>query len=162
MTILNKVRFSILEKEINNLIKIPFDILGIVIVNKAIAQGQWLIFVFWMLYMLAIELFSSIGHSSVKLLFPKPFSLLFMSPSLHWIYHSNNPNHWNKNFGRVLTIWDKLFGTYLDETHLKEIENFGFGVENSDYNKYNPLYCFYIHQSKIYKKNKKNITKLDL
>ncbi len=144
MTILNIFRSSILESEILHFIKFPFYALALLIINRTIEQGQWLIFVCWILFGLAGELFGYVGHSSVKLIFPKPFSLLFMSPSLHWIHHSNNPDHWNKNFGRILTCWDKLFGTYLDETHLKEIENFGFGVENSDYNKYNPLYSFYI------------------
>ena len=62
--------------------------------------------------------------------------------SLARIYHSNNPKHFNKNFGRVLCIWDKLFGTYMDESHLNEIKS--FGVNNSDYNKFNPFFSYYI------------------
>ena len=53
----------------------------------------------------------------------------FLSPSLHLIHHSNNPKHFDKNFGFVFVFWDKLFGTYLDETNLKEIH--GFGVEGT-------------------------------
>ena len=51
-----------------------------------------------------------------------------MSPALHWIHHSINPNHYDKNLGMKFPFWDKLFGTYLDESHLKDIH--AYGVEN--------------------------------
>ena len=44
-----------------------------------------------------------------------------MSPSLHWIHHSINPEHHDKNLGFVFPFWDKIFGTYLDESHIKNI-----------------------------------------
>ncbi len=102
---------------------------------------------------IAGECFGYIGHSSLRLTFPKPISYIFLSPSLHWIHHSNNPKHFNKNFGRVLCFWDQVFGTYLDESNLKDITE--FGVDNSEYNKHNPLYCYYILPLKrLYKKFK--------
>lgn len=64
-----------------------------------------------------------------------------MSPSLHWIHHSNNPKYFNKNFGRVLSVWDRIFGTYLDESNLKDISS--FGVDKSEYNKRHPLSALY-------------------
>ena len=65
-----------------------------------------------------------------------------MSPSLHWIHHSDNPEHYDKNFGTSLPYWDRLFGTYLGEEHIKDIS--GYGIESTDYNKYHPLYCYSI------------------
>lgn len=43
----------------------------------------------------------------------------------------------NKNFGRVLSVWDRIFGTYLDESNLKDISS--FWVDKSEYNKRHPL-----------------------
>ena len=37
-----------------------------------------------------------------------------MSPAHHWVHHSINPIHLNKNFGTVFIFWDKLFGTFAD------------------------------------------------
>ena len=83
-----------------------------------------------------------LGHSSFKIIFPKPISYILMSPSLHWIHHSDNPKHYDKNFGTSLPYWDRLFGTYLGEEHLKDIS--GYGIKSTDYNKYHPLYCYSI------------------
>jgi sterol desaturase/sphingolipid hydroxylase (fatty acid hydroxylase superfamily) len=37
---------------------------------------------------------------------------LVMSPGLHKVHHSNNPEHFNKNLGNLFMIWDRIFGTY--------------------------------------------------
>ena len=39
-------------------------------------------------------------------------------------------------------FWDKIFGTYLDESHLKDIT--GFGVEGTKYNNFHPLYSYFV------------------
>ena len=65
-----------------------------------------------------------------------------MSPSLHWLHHSKNPKHFNCNYGAMFTFWDMLFGTYLGEDHIKDID--GFGIEGTEYNKVHPLYAFSI------------------
>jgi len=39
---------------------------------------------------------------------------LLMSPGMHKVHHSNNPEHFNKNLGNLFVIWDRLFGTYQD------------------------------------------------
>ena len=42
----------------------------------------------------------------------------------------------------MLIKWDKLFGTYLEEEHIKEIES--FVVLGTNYNKYNPIYSMIV------------------
>lgn len=142
MNILNVKRVGPLESTISGLVDLPFVLLGVLFVNQSIEQGQWPIFILWTLFGVAGECVSYIGHSSLKLVFPKPISYIFLSPSLHWLHHSDNPKHFNKNFGRVFSIWDRVFGTYLDERSLKDIK--GFGFKHSAYNKNNPFYCYYI------------------
>jgi sterol desaturase/sphingolipid hydroxylase (fatty acid hydroxylase superfamily) len=142
MTILNVKRGTFLESAIVNFIQLPIMLLAILIINQSIEQGQWSIFILWTIFGIVGECFAYIGHSSLRLTFPKPISYIFLSPSLHWLHHSNNPEHHNKNFGRVLCIWDRIFGSYLDESHLKDIHS--FGDANSEYNKYNPFFCFFI------------------
>lgn len=40
---------------------------------------------------------------------------LFNTPSHHRVHHSTNDAYIDKNFGGVLIIWDKLFGTFVEE-----------------------------------------------
>jgi sterol desaturase/sphingolipid hydroxylase (fatty acid hydroxylase superfamily) len=37
------------------------------------------------------------------------------TPALHRVHHASNPNYIDKNFGGILMIWDRLFGTYQAE-----------------------------------------------
>lgn len=48
-----------------------------------------------------------------------------VSPAFHEIHHSVDIRHRDSNFGGVLTIWDKLFGTYVKPTN-----NLKFGIDD--------------------------------
>src|SRR5580700_1984270 len=37
------------------------------------------------------------------------------TPSAHRVHHASNPEYIDKNFGGVLLIWDRLFGSYQAE-----------------------------------------------
>ncbi len=41
---------------------------------------------------------------------------IFNTPSNHRVHHSSLPEHLDKNYGGVLIVWDRLFGTYAAET----------------------------------------------
>ena len=41
---------------------------------------------------------------------------IFVTPSHHRVHHSSNPIYLDKNYGDVLIVWDKLFGTFVEET----------------------------------------------
>jgi sterol desaturase/sphingolipid hydroxylase (fatty acid hydroxylase superfamily) len=40
---------------------------------------------------------------------------ILVTPSHHRVHHSSNPQYLDKNYGDVLIIWDKIFGTYAEE-----------------------------------------------
>ncbi|GAB4035861.1 sterol desaturase family protein [Spirosoma gilvum] len=40
---------------------------------------------------------------------------VFVTPSHHRVHHASNPEYLDKNYGDVLIIWDKLFGTFIEE-----------------------------------------------
>lgn len=40
---------------------------------------------------------------------------VFVTPSHHRVHHSSNIEYLDKNYGDVLIIWDKLFGTFVKE-----------------------------------------------
>ncbi len=51
------------------------------------------------------------------------FDRVFASPSNHRVHHGVNDRYLDKNYGGILIVWDRLFGTYEDE-----VEKPVFGV----------------------------------
>lgn len=43
------------------------------------------------------------------------FDRVFVSPSNHRVHHAVNDIYLDKNYGGILILWDRLFGTYIDE-----------------------------------------------
>ena len=41
---------------------------------------------------------------------------IIVTPSHHRVHHSSNPEYLDKNYGDMLIIWDKIFGTFVEET----------------------------------------------
>ena len=142
MTILSSSRGSSLISSFTKFFTIPFSLLSLLLLNEYLIQGYIFPVLLYLFFGTMRLIFEVVGHSSYKLIYPKPISYIFMSPSLHWIHHSDNPNHYNKNLGGSITIWDRIFGTYLDETHLNDVT--GYGVKESQYNKFHPLYSMTI------------------
>lgn len=48
---------------------------------------------------------------------------VFVTPSHHRVHHASNVKYLDKNMGMLLIIWDKLFGTFEEET-----ENVKYGL----------------------------------
>jgi len=49
---------------------------------------------------------------------------------MHQIHHSNNPLHWDKNYGVALAIWDQIFGSYY-RPHKEEASSLSFGLHEN-------------------------------
>ena len=43
------------------------------------------------------------------------FEWFLMTPSHHRVHHGSNPHYLDKNYGGLLIIWDRLFGTFQVE-----------------------------------------------
>jgi sterol desaturase/sphingolipid hydroxylase (fatty acid hydroxylase superfamily) len=68
---------------------------------------------------------------------PKWWGKVFNTPSHHRVHHGSNPAQIDRNFGGVLIIWDKLFGTFQAEETAGEIR---YGVPRMPARPYNPVY----------------------
>jgi len=53
---------------------------------------------------------------------------VFVTPRYHHIHHSNRPEHHGANLGSRLTIWDRIFGTYVDPEGVEEIS---YGIDDA-------------------------------
>lgn len=55
---------------------------------------------------------ANLRHSGVALSYGNRVEKWFISPAQHQIHHSNSRRHYDRNFGVVLAVWDRLFGTF--------------------------------------------------
>lgn len=46
---------------------------------------------------------------------PRPFELIFNTPSHHRVHHASDLKYLDKNHAGVLIIWDRMFGTFQPE-----------------------------------------------
>lgn len=64
------------------------------------------------------------------------FEKIFNTPSHHRVHHGCKPEQIDTNFGGVLIIWDRLFGTFVDEKNVGTIE---YGLTNRQPTTLNPI-----------------------
>jgi len=74
---------------------------------------------------------ANLRHSHVKLTYFDWLENILISPFQHQIHHSNNSEHYNKNFGSKLAIWDNLFGTLLRSKQVNKVQ-FGLAKDKSE------------------------------
>lgn len=48
---------------------------------------------------------------------PRPVEFVFNTPSHHRVHHGSDPEYLDRNYGGMLIVWDRLFGTFQPETH---------------------------------------------
>ncbi len=62
-------------------------------------------------------LFNALGanlrHSGVVLSYGEKIEKWLISPAQHQIHHSNALHHYDRNFGVMLAIWDRMFGSWF-------------------------------------------------
>ena len=98
-------------------------------------------------------LWGIVGHTQIigKL---GPLELIFNTPSHHRVHHGSNSQYIDKNYGNLLIIWDRIFGTFEPE---KEPVKYGL-VKNV--NTFNPTKITFMGWHQIYK-NIKNASSLN-
>ncbi len=49
------------------------------------------------------------------------FEWFMATPSHHRVHHGSNPRYLDKNLGMVFIIWDRLFGTFVEESEEEKV-----------------------------------------
>ena len=93
------------------------------IVLAAIGIPLWV----WMLRELLSLPVTQLQHASLHLppRVERALRHVILTPGLHRIHHSPNPTQTNSNFGGVLPLWDKLFGTFRDDAPRRDAVRYG-------------------------------------
>jgi sterol desaturase/sphingolipid hydroxylase (fatty acid hydroxylase superfamily) len=74
---------------------------------------------------------------------------VFNTPSVHRVHHGSNRQYLDKNYGGILMIWDKIFGTFA-----REEEKVIYGLTR-DINTNNPIKIIFIEFGNIWRDVKK-------
>ena len=92
-------------------------------------------------------------HIVVKLCFVE---CVFITPSHHRVHHGSNKQYIDKNYGNLLIIWDRMFGTFEQEE-----EAVKFGLVNN-VNTFNPTKITFMAWSSMIDdiKNKNNFREM--
>ena len=100
-------------------------------------------------------LWGIVGHTQIigKL---GPLEWIFNTPSHHRVHHGSNKQYIDKNYGNLLIIWDRMFGTFEPEE-----EPVKFGLVNN-VNTYNPAKITFMAWSSMIDdiKKKKNLSEM--
>src|SRR5262249_23944645 len=78
--------------------------------------------------------------------FPVSFGRLdriLISPRMHHVHHSEKRQHWNKNFGKQLWVWDWMFGTAVVPAK-GEALTYGIGEGREVDQSYESVYGVYV------------------
>lgn len=54
-------------------------------------------------------------HTELVGRLPRPVELVFNTPSHHRVHHGSDPEYLDKNYGGILIVWDRVFGTFQQE-----------------------------------------------
>ena len=70
-----------------------------------------------------------VEHANVRMpaALDRALRLVFVTPDMHRVHHSQEHREGNSNFSNVLSVWDRLFGTYIDQP-VAGHERMAFGV----------------------------------
>jgi sterol desaturase/sphingolipid hydroxylase (fatty acid hydroxylase superfamily) len=81
----------------------------------------------------------NLRHSPAPISY-KPFlERILISPAQHHIHHSSNLEHYDKNLGFMLAIWDRVFGSLILSSPNQQI-TYGLGGEEREYSSVNRLF----------------------
>lgn len=101
---------------------LPLALLGFSPVQLAIISGLNLVYQFFI-------------HTEHIRKMWKPIEWIMNTPSHHRVHHARNLKYLDKNYAGVFIIWDRLYGTFVEETTPPT-----YGI-TTPLNSFNPLYA---------------------
>ncbi|SLN72824.1 sterol desaturase family protein [Oceanibacterium hippocampi] len=81
---------------------LPLSLLGFPTALIVFQKGVSLVYQFWI-------------HTEAVRRLPAPIEWLFNTPSHHRVHHATNPRYLDRNYAGILIIWDRIFGTFVQE-----------------------------------------------
>jgi sterol desaturase/sphingolipid hydroxylase (fatty acid hydroxylase superfamily) len=104
------------------IIRETFALIAVLIMGMPIA--------FYFFYRILSVLFTYFTHANIKLpvWLDKSLALLIVTPAMHKFHHHYKLPWTDSNYGNMLSIWDRIFGTFVYEN----VEDIQYGLDISD------------------------------
>ncbi len=97
---------------------LPLPILGFAPWTLYVAFGFNLIYQFFV-------------HTELVGKLPRPIEFVFNTPSHHRVHHGSDPEYLDRNYGGMLIVWDRMFGSFTEE---KQTPTYGLTKPVETYN----------------------------
>ncbi|MGV9415831.1 sterol desaturase family protein [Nocardia sp. NPDC003693] len=85
------------------LVWIPLPLLGV---------APWMVFTAWSFNLI----YQFWVHTETIGKLPRWFEFVFNTPSHHRVHHASDAEYLDRNYGGILILWDRMFGTFRAET----------------------------------------------
>lgn len=82
---------------------VPMAVIGFHPAVMAFSYGVNLVYQFWI-------------HTERIGRLPRPVEYVFNTPSHHRVHHGSQGSYLDRNYGGIVILWDRLFGTFTPET----------------------------------------------
>jgi sterol desaturase/sphingolipid hydroxylase (fatty acid hydroxylase superfamily) len=81
----------------------------------------------------------ALRHSPFWISFGPTVERWIISPAMHQIHHSEKAEHFDRNFGGTLSVWDRMAGS-LHLATKNDVLSFGLGEETKDFRSLSVIY----------------------
>ncbi len=88
----------------------------------------------------------NLRHSHIWVAYPRSLSHFLISPAQHQIHHSNDPAHYDKNFGFIFAFWDWAAGTLYVPKHRETLE---LGLANDEHLAFDTVWQLYARPFRV-------------
>lgn len=102
---------------LSSLLHHPFESIYVAIFVTGLAVVLGMPVLVLVYFGIALAAHSVFSHADIVLpeLLDRKLRWVLVTPDVHRTHHSQNLAEGNSNFGAMFTIWDRLFGTYIDQ-----------------------------------------------
>jgi sterol desaturase/sphingolipid hydroxylase (fatty acid hydroxylase superfamily) len=77
-----------------------------------------------------------VRHTNMEMSYGPVLNRIFLCPYYHQLHHSIDPKHYDRNYGLLLSVWDRIFGTLAVP---QPGQHFTFGLSNNEHEEYQSL-----------------------
>lgn len=96
-----------------SVVRFAFTLVAVIVIGAP----MWLVF----LYQAVSVVLSQFNHANIALpkALDRALAWVFVSPDMHKVHHHYVLPYTDSNYGNVFSVWDRLFGTFMDMDRAK-------------------------------------------
>jgi sterol desaturase/sphingolipid hydroxylase (fatty acid hydroxylase superfamily) len=115
------------QHPVESVIRVSFHLSGMVIIGAPL----WVL----LIYLTISTLYAQFEHANIQLpvKIDKLLQYIIVTPNMHKVHHSKYQRETDSNYSNILSIWDRLFGTFNKRTNYSNIE---YGLDYLEDNKH--------------------------